>query len=118
MTDQTPASTQLKWEPIPEGINLSFEVGGYTHYLKLPMTDVTELMHDMTEAYMLSRGFEKEETFPDQANYLDEIFIGDQRKIIRSVLQENHGRTCLQFDDGEELIVNSDQFFTFWRQVQ
>lgn len=131
MTDATPPRLYQGWEPITEGVDVTFEWNGVETHLGLPMPDVRELRDDMEEADYLSRGCEKVECFVKDIQQHDRIKLMNDTYRVHDLLTSQEVRFgrpvtvwVIQFelnahDDtgGSELTLPGDLLVTVWRPI-
>jgi hypothetical protein len=118
VTKDTPPRTEVAWEPIAEGIILGLDAEEF----KLNLNDVVELAHDMEEARMLARGYDKVEGPVISLEDKWIIKVGGNDFRIASTFIEARSKyegvwVCLQDNEGQEVILPSEQLITAYRPV-
>lgn len=127
MTKDTPPTVEVSWEPITEGIRLYVGDSRYEHTQQsydMPLTSVRELMYDMEEAVMLSRGYEKVadiEVYDVPDTWIVRV-MGNDFRIASTFVEAHHGRGgawyCLQDNEGRELVWPAEDLVTAYRPVE
>lgn len=110
----------IEWQPDTEGVILTLtrpEQPNKQYDFKLSTISVRELRDDMEHAAFESRGYEKWDLLAMEIQERDCMAIGGDVFRVVSTLEQRDG-WVLQFEEGDELVVDADRQLTIWRPIQ
>lgn len=126
MTADTPPASYEGWEPVAEGVSLTFKQAT----IPLPMIDVQELRADAEEAWFLAHGKEKVDCLVEEIQDGDWIVVlGGHYKVTNVLTErirlggENYVGVVLQFEYSSysplttEVSIPADTLVSVYREI-